>query len=148
MGAYERSAEVPSRYLDWYELNSSLLIGGHSLEDLCFAASSTVDSNPTHTVDIADEVSFYARFRDTTKYMTRRLITTESGHVGMGPSRVQKGDKICVLLGCSIPLVLRVRNDATSYEVIGEYYLDGFMDGEALLPADGYSSHVEDFELS
>jgi hypothetical protein len=26
--------------------------------------------------------------------------------------------------------------------------LDGFMNGEALIPADGYSSHIEDFELS
>jgi hypothetical protein len=148
MEASQRSAEIPPRFQDWYELNRSLLIGGRSLEELCLAAFSTFDSQITGIVDVSDEVSFYLRFRDTTKYMTRRLVTSELGHIGMGPSRVRKGDRICVLLGCSIPLILRARAGTTSYEVIGECYLDGFMNGEALIPADGYSSHIEEYELS
>lgn len=70
------------------------------------------------------------------------------GHFGMAPWRVQKGDKICVLLGCSIPLVLRPRLDTNSYEVIGECYLHGFMNGEVLGDLDGERVNIEEFEFS
>jgi len=39
--------------------------------------------------------------------MDRKTIGLGSGKVGMGPKRARVGDKICVLLGCSIHVVLR-----------------------------------------
>jgi hypothetical protein len=66
----------------------------------------------------------------------------------MAPCRVRKGDQICVLLGCSIPLILRQRKDESSHEVIGECYLHGFMNGEALEELDSGEFKIEDVQLS
>ena len=84
--------------------------------------------------------SFVSRLHDTKREigMARRLVITNDGYIGMTPYRAKKGDLICVLLGCSIPVVLRKRENerlegfiGDSYEFIGECYLHGFMNGEA-----------------
>ncbi len=64
----------------------------------------------------------------------------------MAPCRVRKGDQICVLLGCNIPLILRQRKIEGTYEIVGECYLHGFMDGEALRESGKFI--LEDFVLS
>jgi hypothetical protein len=74
---------------------------------------------------------FFGRFDDTVITMARRLAVTERGLLGMAACRARKGDLVCVLFGCSIPVLLRERGDGTC-EFIGECYLDGFMNGEAL----------------
>ena len=67
----------------------------------------------------------------------RRLFTTKRGYVGMTPETVDKGDDaIAVLLGCSMPMVLRKveENDSglARWKVMGECYMHGIMDGEAM----------------
>jgi hypothetical protein len=42
--------------------------------------------------------------------------------------QVEKEDFIVIVFGCSTPLVFRQRGDA--YRVVGEAYLEGFMEGE------------------
>lgn len=139
---------TPSGFLDWFEENKSLEIRGHSLEDLCLAAESPSLVGTTKDIDMYNENVFLSRFKDTTESMARRLITTKKGQLGMGPCRAQKGDRICVLLGCSIPLVLRPREGKSSYEVIGECYLHGYMNGEVLGELDGENIKIAEFELS
>ena len=48
----------------------------------------------------------------------------------MAPPRADKGDDVCVLFGCSVPVVLRKRHG--TWEFIGECYLHGYMNGEIL----------------
>ena len=62
----------------------------------------------------------------------RSLITTTGGHPGLAPKATRVGDIVCVMLGCTTPLVLRQKNHL-QYELIGPCYLDGIMNGEALL---------------
>ena len=62
----------------------------------------------------------------------RVLFRTRNGYIGLGPSSIKSGDKACVVLGCRSPLILRP-NDYQSNVVVGECYIDGFMDGKALL---------------
>jgi hypothetical protein len=47
----------------------------------------------------------------------RTLLITEAGYIGMGPLGMKKGDEICVLFGCSVPLVLR--KEGEFYVLIG-----------------------------
>ncbi|GAB1316392.1 hypothetical protein MFIFM68171_06602 [Madurella fahalii] len=71
--------------------------------------------------------------------MQRRFMLTKNGYFGWGPDNpfdddpskeLRVGDKIAILFGCSTPLVIRPRDD--KFEVVGEGYVQGFMDGEAL----------------
>jgi hypothetical protein len=57
---------------------------------------------------------------------------------GLAPTRAEEGDLICILFGCSVPVILRNMSpsppesgDAYFY-FIGEAYVHGMMDGEAL----------------
>jgi hypothetical protein len=103
----------------------------------------------------------------------RTLFITENGHIGLGPTAMKLGDGICVILGCSVPLVLRpqdvlqgyrqgqshlgVQLEAPSreisrqtsdrhYRLIGECYLHGFMDGEAV-STEGWEEDIRTFSL-
>lgn len=60
----------------------------------------------------------------------RQLLISKKGYVGLGPMPTRKGDLICVLYGCSVPVVLR--KVGGHYVFIGECYVHGLMDGEAL----------------
>ncbi|KAH6669233.1 heterokaryon incompatibility protein-domain-containing protein [Halenospora varia] len=60
----------------------------------------------------------------------RRLFVTDNGYIGLGPVKMRKGDQICILYGCSVPIVLRKASGGVT--LVGEAYLHGLMDGEAL----------------
>jgi hypothetical protein len=55
---------------------------------------------------------------------------TIKGHLGFGPASVREGDQLCVLYGATVPFILRSYGE--SYNLIGECYVDGFMNGEAV----------------
>ena len=69
-----------------------------------------------------------------------RLFTTHMGLVGICPPSVKSTDLVSVLLGCSVPLVLRPHEDYEDhFRVIGACYAHGIMEGEVaeLLVASG-----------
>lgn len=57
--------------------------------------------------------------------MPKKLVRSDKGAIGMACSATQSGDKICLLAGRTIPIVLReVRNgDQVHYVVVGEIYV-------------------------
>lgn len=60
----------------------------------------------------------------------RRLITTDTGYLGLAPDEVQAGDTVAVLVGCNYPVILRSHGDRYLY--VGECYVDGLMQGKAI----------------
>jgi hypothetical protein len=50
----------------------------------------------------------------------------------MAPEISQAGDIVCILFGCSVPVVLRKTAGETKFEFIGECFVDGYMSGEAV----------------
>ena len=62
----------------------------------------------------------------------RASFQTRNGRFGIGPQSIRAGDQACVILGCDSLLILRP-NDSRTYKVVGECYIDGFVEGEALL---------------
>lgn len=50
----------------------------------------------------------------------RRFFVSETGYIGLGPPWLQKSDKICVLLGGSVPYALRMSDDGT-WTYVGEW---------------------------
>lgn len=62
----------------------------------------------------------------------RRLIRTRAGLIGLGPGLAEVGDLICMLSGGHVLYVLRKKDRCSLYEFVGECYVHGMMDGEAL----------------
>jgi hypothetical protein len=58
---------------------------------------------------------------------------------GLGSRYIGAGDLVCILFGCSVPVILRERKDVKgnmSFLFVGESYVDQMMDGEALMEKD------------
>ena len=60
----------------------------------------------------------------------RRFCATIGGRIGMVPRSAAAGDVLCVLYGGRVPFVLRPCEKG--YTLIGECYIHGLMDGEAM----------------
>ncbi|KAH7073530.1 heterokaryon incompatibility protein-domain-containing protein [Paraphoma chrysanthemicola] len=67
----------------------------------------------------------------------RRFFVGRNSHggsdrmYGLGSRYMQLGDWCCILLGCSVPVILR-EQDGPFIQFIGECYVDGMMDGQAM----------------
>jgi hypothetical protein len=63
--------------------------------------------------------------------------TESESLVGIGSSTIKEGDIVCVLFGCSVPVVLgRVSTRADWFLLRGESYVHGKMEGGALVGMD------------
>ncbi|PQE07254.1 hypothetical protein CJF31_00004949 [Rutstroemia sp. NJR-2017a BVV2] len=67
----------------------------------------------------------------------RRFFVTENGYMGLGPAGMQVGDHLYILLGGQVPFILRNPDPAyfarNMFEVVGDAYTYGLMDGEAMI---------------
>lgn len=45
----------------------------------------------------------------------------------MAPRQAMKGDVVAVLVGCSVPVILRNTAGTEEYEVVREAFMPGFM---------------------
>lgn len=137
--ADSRSTDPYAPFLVWYHANKALKIDGTELATLfkntwtrrIFSAHEMPESYVPSAR--SERQTFASRFHDTTVKMAKRLVITETGQLAMAPRRSRKGDIICILYGCSVPVVLRARSEHGDYQFIGECYVDGFMSGEAFL---------------
>jgi hypothetical protein len=62
--------------------------------------------------------------------INRRFFVAGTGSMGIGPRCMQPGDVVTVLRGGQNPFILRKKGD--SYWLLGEAYVHGVMDGEAV----------------
>ncbi|KAK4540746.1 hypothetical protein LTR36_008961 [Oleoguttula mirabilis] len=60
----------------------------------------------------------------------RVMFASSTGYLGLVPHGTREGDVVFVVRGADTPYVLR--NHGHAYELIGEAYVHGIMDGEAL----------------
>jgi len=151
-----RNEPVDDLFRAWFQQNQSLLFDGRTLLD---HITTLMESSPeahfdavspplpqshffsplaspssTHT-DADPEPpeppdSFLSRVHDTIRKKSRRLMVTRLGYIGMAPCRARLGEVVAVLFGCCIPLVLRRVGSREAWVVIGEAYVEGFMNGE------------------
>ncbi|KAH3954369.1 hypothetical protein HBI56_046650 [Parastagonospora nodorum] len=75
----------------------------------------------------------------------RRFFVTKNGLMGVGPDGMNEGDVIGILFGGRVPYVLRPVDDG--FRFVGECYVSGLMNGEAVQTwkDEGSKKHV--FEL-
>lgn len=77
----------------------------------------------------------------------RRFFNSSSGLVGIAPTEARIGDKICALLGCSTPLILRPSDDNKFYTLIGGAYIHEYMEGKGMDELDQGKHILQDFDL-
>jgi hypothetical protein len=73
----------------------------------------------------------------------RRFFVTKEGRLGQASLAARVGDGFFVALGAQVPFVVRrTGTGAGGYEFVGECFLDGVMDGEALEGAGGEMQEI------
>jgi hypothetical protein len=75
----------------------------------------------------------------------RQFMMSNSDMLCLGTGAADPGDLICVLLGCSTPIILRKVKDYYLY--IGDVYVDGYMYGKAIDELNNGTRQLQTFEL-
>lgn len=63
-------------------------------------------------------------------FLYRKLIITSGGYLELAAKHVQQGDLVTTLGGAQVPVILRHVED--HHIIVGETYVHGIMDGEAV----------------
>ena len=122
------------RWEMWRAAHNHFLVSGRRLDEYF------TDIIPRYASEY-DYTEVYACFDRTCK--NRRFILTQNGYMGWAPDncnggddeQTRQGDLIAIIFGCSTPIVLRpVEDDGNNrkYQVLGEAYVQGLMDGEGI----------------
>ena len=139
---YDQSANPPERF--WRTLVASRGPGGSNCPRFypraCKFLKSQLYRGDISTMELLQKApsTIVTRFlrRVQEVIWMRRLFTTLRSSLGLAPQESRKGDLICILYGCSVPVILRRHaanpSDIHYYEFIGECYVHDLMDGEAL----------------
>ncbi|KAK8121777.1 heterokaryon incompatibility protein-domain-containing protein [Apiospora sp. TS-2023a] len=77
--------------------------------------------------------------------MNRRFALTAGGHYALCPHLVEEGDIVVVLMGQRTPFILRPRGD--DYLLVGECYVHGIMQGQALSMLEKGEKTLRDFRI-
>ncbi|KAK6223971.1 hypothetical protein LQW54_000117 [Pestalotiopsis sp. IQ-011] len=88
---------------------------------------------------ITDEILDRGRTGDAAQWIraansastNRALAVTSKGYYVLGPNIIRNGDIVCVLFGGKMPFCLRPLENG-SYHLVGECYVHGFMEGQAI----------------
>ena len=120
-----------------------------------FAQARTSIDDEYETAVRDDDPEFVAEFLQRVQAIIwkRRMIVTEHERLlGLGPGAAQEGDLICIIFGCSVPVLLRkiVSDEMTGehyYKLLGDCYVHGMMDGEAFTMQQARNIPQTQFEL-
>lgn len=131
--------DVQYDFTAWFEWAQDLKIRGQSIRTILGNTQEIADIIKASTglgAPNQDEYvteTFFNRFFDTIVRMCLRLVVTDNGDIGLTTENAMKGDLVCVLFGCHVPVLLRQKspNDHI-WTFVGECFLDGFMNGECL----------------
>jgi len=107
-------------------------IHSHQLQRNCAVEWSLIDSAPSELtlVDQKRRMRMLIDVKHTT--FGRRLFQTDGGLIGLGAADTTVGDRVCVLFGGQVLYLLRPKSSDVEHEFIGECYVHGMMDGEAV----------------
>ncbi|KAF5568732.1 het-6-heterokaryon incompatibility [Fusarium napiforme] len=75
----------------------------------------------------------------------RSFIITEDGRMGLGPSDSRPGDDVTVLFGGEVLYILRPTGEHFSF--VGESYIEGLMDGQAIDLCQKERAQIESISL-
>jgi hypothetical protein len=96
--------------------------------------SGTASSHPTSEVTAA-EIDAFANAVFLAIIGRKLFISKEEGWLGLAPMHAEVGDRIALLEGGKVPYILRPKpGEENEWEIIGDAYVHGIMDGEGWKP--------------
>lgn len=100
-------------------------------KELGFIVPSHVTSKVAlqHISEQYEKAEKFAQWATTICDMMRRCRTSR-GYLGQVPKAAMTGDIICVIAGAAVPFTIRKKDKG--YSLVGQCYLHGYMEGEAL----------------
>jgi hypothetical protein len=107
--------------LEWYDKEPEDTFNTNTLRNM--------QGTPTGKVEFLDRVQEVVWNRN----VIRTKPVDGPPYIGIAPEGSAKGDIICIFFGCSVPVVLQPQDDG-EFKFIGECYVHGVMDGEAVEP--------------
>ena len=66
----------------------------------------------------------------------RRMMRSEMGYIGVVQKGTRNGDYVALCKGGKVPLIIRQRNDGPEWELVGDAYIHGMMQGEEWVEED------------
>lgn len=130
----------------WYKYNRDALFAGRSVRS--WAAQYNPDKIEIEGRGIPlDQMPMWKDFAGSwgPANFGRRMVTTQKGYVGMALELSRRGDLVCLLFGCRMPVILRPEGDY--FRFMGECYIHGLMFGEGMEAFERDEYELEKFEL-
>ena len=96
---------------------------------------------------VVEDNFHYSLFRS---IRVRRLVVTNQRRLGLASIGAQKGDLVVILLGCSVPIILRRAKNPKyegCYHYAGEAFIYGIMDGEVIKSQKAGDHELQDFTI-
>ncbi|KAK4555648.1 hypothetical protein LTR86_007401 [Recurvomyces mirabilis] len=85
-------------------------------------------------------------------FLSSGRSTLRNDLLGLAPRNACVNDRICMIYGCSVPVILRPHQSGqrTCYILVGEAYVDGIMDGQLIQAQSSQSLQQieEEFEIA
>jgi hypothetical protein len=140
--ANREAIQASERYFEMFKVQD------HLVED-----SASIDSSHSEPAGFRTKEEIEKISKDYTRLtrpiwmgvdFKRKVCVTKDGYVGLVPTFAEPEDLICVLFGICVPLVLRTsKSKPSKYQLIGESYVHGMMDGEIF----SIREHVDRFTI-
>ncbi len=132
---------IYAQWQNWRKAHRALFPGDCYFDDYF---TEKIPENPSNE----DHWDAYLRWSATVS--GRRFVTTKGGRFGWTvdyrngsvEEQTRKGDVFCIIFGCTTPIVIRPHGEC--YQVLGEGYVQGLMDGEVLAWLDNGKHQVQD----
>jgi hypothetical protein len=117
----------------------------------CMSSSPHGDINITELIhaNASSMVSSFLNRVQNVIWNRKFFITNDGLRLGLAPIGAREKDVVCIFYGCSVPVILREHTDTSGhyFQFIGESYVHGMMDGQALSQAAPMHEKTEEFKL-
>ncbi|KAG9231580.1 hypothetical protein BJ875DRAFT_506607 [Amylocarpus encephaloides] len=155
--AHDDKIMYEEKLKNMFELSEALLGRGNMLrlenppfQSMENSTASLVEEIEDGEEEIGEKEQVSVAINASVMMNRRRLFVLKSGLVGLAPWDAATGDIVAILFGCRFPVILRrvgKRQGDKTYKLVGEAYIDGIMNGEAMARFQAGKYSRSEFEI-
>lgn len=125
-------------------IGADIKLGGRSRGNVVRWDVLDKKTDPLEPDDVARRTNMLYPLNNTCLFC--RFCWTAKGYMGIAPHATQAADIVCVFFGGQVPHIMRDTGEG-HYELVGECYIHGIMDGEAFEDPDFDPEKLKTFIL-